>query len=311
VLDQVLPVFLQIAASIARFQKVMVVLPSSADSTPLETMIPSDRLLIATCPSNDTWARDHGGITVLDESGNPVILDFFFNGWGLKFPANHDNLITRRLVDQRILPAPSITTGMTLEGGGIETNGAGVLMTTSSCLMSPNRNPHLSQQETEQRLRHWFGIEKILWLNHGYLAGDDTDSHIDTLARFCNEQTIAYVRCPDPTDEHFSALAAMEAELMQATDLHGRPFHLQPLPWPEAIYDDSGQRLPATYANFLLINDALLLPTYGVPQDAEALTLFETLFPNREIIGIPCRPLLLQHGSLHCVTMQYPAALNL
>ncbi len=145
-------------------------------------------------------------------------------------------------------------------------------------------------------------------MHHGYLAGDDTDSHIDTLARFCDPDTIAYVKCSDPNDEHFDALQKMEAELQSFRKSDGSPYRLAALPWPDACYDSEGHRLPATYANFLIINSAVLVPTYRVSQDAEALDVFKTIFPDHEIIGIDCRPLILQHGSLHCVTMQYPAA---
>jgi agmatine deiminase len=147
----------------------------------------------------------------------------------------------------------------------------------------------------------------VLWLNHGYLAGDDTDSHIDTLARFINPTTIAYVRCDNPRDEHFRALQAMEEELRAFRTDDGAPYRLEPLPWPDACFDpDDGHRLPATYANFLFINGAVLVPTYGVSQDAAALEVFRRLCPDRDVIAIDCRLLIRQHGSLHCITMQYP-----
>lgn len=195
---------------------------------------------------------------------------------------------------------------MVLEGGAIESDGAGTLLTTSECLLSPNRNPHLNRAEIEGQLAEQFGLERVLWLESGFLAGDDTDSHIDTLARFCSLDTIAYVKCQDQHDEHFEALQKMENELRAFTMLNGKPYKLVPLPWPEPCFDEEGNRLPATYANFLIINGAVLVPTYRVPQDLEALKLFGTLFPDREVIGVDCRLLILQHGSLHCLTMQYP-----
>ncbi|HMQ50221.1 MAG TPA: agmatine deiminase family protein [Saprospiraceae bacterium] len=302
-MEAVLPCFVEIAMNISRFQRVLIV---CTDEAATRALFPSvENLVFATCPSNDTWARDHGAITVL-ENGKPKLLDFVFNGWGLKFPADKDNLITRRLHSKGIFgKTPIQHGGMVLEGGGIESNGKGCLMTTTSCMLSPNRNPHMSQQQTEDKLRQLFGVSQILWLQHGYLAGDDTDSHIDTLARFCDEATIAYASCQDIHDEHYAELKLMEAELQSFRQANGQPFRLVPLPMPDACLADDGHRLPATYANFLVINGAVLVPVYGVAQDEEALAVFNHLFPNREIIGINCRSLIEQHGSLHCVTMQF------
>jgi agmatine deiminase len=305
-LDEVLPCFVQIATQIARFEKVIVVCADAKAVQQLLANIPEDRLILAEIPSNDTWARDHGGITVEAADGTLTILDFVFNGWGLKFPAFYDNLITRRLYDKGVFQADIRSGGIALEGGGIESDGQGTLLTTEECLLSPNRNPHLSKLEIEEFLKKTFGLQQVLWLRNGYLAGDDTDSHIDTLARLCSPDTIAYVRCDDPTDEHFTALAKMEAELREFRTLDGKPYHLVPLPWPDACYAEDGHRLPATYANFLIINGAVLAPVYGVPQDEASLRMLQILFPDREIIAINCRSLIEQHGSLHCVTMQYP-----
>lgn len=305
-LDTVLPCFIRIAETISRYEKVLIVCPNAEA---VRNMLPHarmDHVILVELPSNDTWARDHGGITV-EENGHLVVLDFMFNGWGLKFAANHDNRITRALWDRGLLHAGHCYPGLVLEGGGIESDGQGTLLTTAECLLSPNRNPQLDQAGTEARLSEIFGLQRVLWLNHGYLAGDDTDSHIDTLARFCTPDTIAYVRCDDPRDEHFGALQAMERELQAFRMADGQPYRLVPLPWPAACYAPDGHRLPATYANFLIINGAVLAPTYGVPQDAGALQALQQAFPTRDVIGIDCRPLILQHGSLHCVTMQYPA----
>jgi agmatine deiminase len=265
-----------------------------------------ERVAIYAIPSNDTWSRDFGPLTVL-EDGVPVLLDFGFNGWGLKFAAGQDNQITARLqaagafgARERRVP------GLILEGGSIESDGAGTLLTTAECLLGPNRNPQLSRQGVEAELRRWLGAERILWLENGYLAGDDTDSHIDTLARLCPNDTIAYVACDDERDEHYEALRRMEAELRAFRNRDGRPYRLLPLPWPTAKYDADGERLPATYANFLVINDAVLVPTYQDSGDAAALAAVGQAFPDRAIIGIDCLPLILQHGSLHCVTMQLP-----
>lgn len=304
-LDAVLPVFVQLAETISRFETVLIVCQDATATRKLLAGANTANLRFAEISSNDTWARDHGGI-VIEENGRPVVLDFMFNGWGLKFPADKDNRITRALWERGFFKAEHRYPGLALEGGGIESDGRGTLLTTAECLLSPNRNPHLSQVETEEKLKALFGLNRVLWLHHGYLAGDDTDSHIDTLARFCTPDTIAYIRCSDSADEHFEALQAMEAELKTLRTAEGKPYNLVPLPWPDACFAEDGHRLPATYANFLIINGAVLVPTYGVPQDAEALHVLAPVFPGREIIGIDCRVLIEQHGSLHCVTMQYP-----
>jgi agmatine deiminase len=195
---------------------------------------------------------------------------------------------------------------MVLEGGSIEVDGSGTLLTTARCLLAPTRNPTLTREQIEKRLMDLLGINRILWLQHGYLAGDDTDSHIDTLARLCDSRTIAYVHCNDPDDEHYAELKAMEAELKSFRAADGQPYRLVPLPWPRAKFDEDGNRLPATYANFLVINDAVLVPTYQDPADSEALTRMQECFPDREVVAIDCLPLIYQFGSLHCVTMQLP-----
>ena len=191
-------------------------------------------------------------------------------------------------------------------------------MTTSECLLSPNRNPDLNRQQIEERLLRYFHAERVLWLDHGYLAGDDTDSHIDTLARFCPNGSIAYVQCTDKSDEHYPSLKAMEQQLQslaapQSTS-SGVPaagahtYQLIPLPLPAPIYDlEDGHRLPATYANFLVINGAVLMPTYGQPENDDlARSQLQKAFPKYDIVPIDCRVLIRQHGSLHCSTMQFP-----
>jgi agmatine deiminase len=193
-----------------------------------------------------------------------------------------------------------------LEGGAIETDGYGTLLTTRRCMLSPDRNPGFSENDINQWLSTYLGFTRIFWLDYGFLAGDDTDGHIDTLVRFCNPSTLAYVKCTDEKDEHFEELRNMEKELEKLVDFNGNPYQLVPLPLPDACYADDGHRLPATYANFLIINGAVLLPVYGVKQDSDAVEIFNNLFPDRQIIPIFSRVLLEQHGSLHCITMQYP-----
>ena len=305
-LDEAVSCFVECIETVSRFEKVLVVCRNREEVAAHLRNAVQENLILAECPSNDTWARDHGAITV-EEDGQLALLDFMFTGWGLKFPAFHDNLITGRLHGKGVFgQLPLRRPGLALEGGGIETDGQGTLLTTAECLLSLNRNPHLSQAELEARLTEWLGVDRFLWLRHGYLAGDDTDSHIDTLARMCPNDAIAYVRCDDPNDEHYAALRAMEAELQAFRTREGKPYTLAPLPWPEACYAADGHRLPATYANFLVINGAVLMPIYGLPQDEKALEAIAPCFPDREIIGVNCRPLIEQHGSLHCISMQYP-----
>jgi agmatine/peptidylarginine deiminase len=264
-----------------------------------------DRVQLGIALSDDTWARDHGAITVL-EDGQPILLDFVFNGWGGKFPAEQDNQLTTSLAAQgRFGTTPVEAIDLVLEGGSIESDGAGTLLTTRHCLMQPTRNPGLSQAEIEERFRQHFGAERVLWLEHGALEGDDTDGHIDTLARFCDPSTIAYVECSDPEDSQFAGLERMAAEIAALVQVSGEPYRQVPLPLP-APQVDEGRRLPATYANFLIINDAVLVPVYDDPADAIAMERLGAVFPGRNVVGIDCREIIRQGGSLHCLTMQFP-----
>lgn len=307
-LDAVEPVFVEIIRQISLIEQVVVVAP---DTAPVRKKLQEsgaalERIRLFEMETNDTWSRDFGPITVF-EDGRPLILDFGFNGWGLKFAADQDNQITRRLHKLGAFGAtPLKTVGLIMEGGSIESDGHGTILTTAECLLNGNRNPHLAKSEVEDALKELCGAGHFLWLENGYLAGDDTDSHVDTLARLCPNDTIAYVTCDDPDDEHYQSLQAMERELKAFRTADGRPYRLIPLPWPEARYDEEGDRLPATYANFLIINKTVLVPTYRDKNDAAAIAAVAKAFPDREIIGIDCLPLILQHGSLHCVTMQLP-----
>lgn len=307
ILDEVIPCFVAIAKTIVKYEQLLIVCQDKELVLSQLENIDITRIIFREMETNDTWARDHGGITIFD-NGQPIIYDFVFNGWGMKFPANFDNLITRRLfLSDTFAPDVEVTNmqPFVLEGGSIESDGQGTLLTTVECLSSVNRNEYLNQEQLTYHLKDFFGIEQILWLENGYLAGDDTDSHIDTLARFCNAETIAYVQCTDTADEHFAELQAMEEELKAFRTLTGKPYHLIPLPMADKIMYE-GERLPATYANFLIINDAVLIPFYKSEKDEIARQALQKAFPDREIIGINCLPLIKQHGSLHCVTMQYP-----
>lgn len=264
-------------------------------------------LLIVGEPNNDTWARDHGFITLVDDEGHARLLDYCFNGWGEKFEATLDNAINRRIYDEGKVKGEYVDClDFVLEGGSIESDGEGTVFTTSSCLLAPHRNQPMTKAEIETRLKRDLCAERVLWIDYGHLVGDDTDGHIDTLVRVAPNYTLLYIGCDDEADEQYEDLKKMEAQLKTFRTLDGESYHLMKLPSPRPIYED-GERLPATYANFLIINGAVLVPTYNQPDlDAEAMRLIGEAFPDREIVGIDCRSVIKQHGSLHCCTMQYP-----
>lgn len=311
VLQEVTDCYVRMALEIALRERLIIVTPEPEKvGQLLRERLPQRALAnisLHPAPSDDTWARDHGFIT-LNNSTGCLLLDFQFNGWGRKFPAEQDNQISRRLFAQGVLNGQyEDHLDFVLEGGSIESDGRGTLLTTSKCLLAPNRNQPLTQAEIEERLRRYLHVERVLWLDHGYLAGDDTDSHIDTLARLCPNDTIAYVQCLDEADEHYAELHQMEAQLHEFRTLEGEPYRLVPLPMAGAQYDADGGRLPATYANFLCINGAVLMPAYRDPErDEQARLALQQVFPRHEIVPVDCRVLIEQHGSLHCCTMQYP-----
>ncbi|SDI76511.1 agmatine deiminase family protein [Billgrantia gudaonensis] len=300
-----------LVVAIARYQHVLVSVPDAATRTHLARRfanlgVDAARLHLMVLEADDTWARDHGPLGV-ERNGRPVLLDYVFTGWGGKYPAARDDSLTRRLADAGIFACPVESHELVLEGGALDTDGEGTLLTTESCLLNHNRNPGLGRNALEARLREELGVDRVLWLTHGHLQGDDTDGHIDTLARFVDPGTIAYVRCDDERDPHYPAFAAMEAEIEALRRRDGEPYRLIPLPWPHPVHDPvDGHRLPATYANFLIINGAVLVPTYGDSADGHALAALAEAFPERDIVPIECTSVLRQHGSLHCLTMQLP-----
>jgi len=303
--------FADIAREISRRQPLLIVCHDASHRTHVRQQLRDngsnpDKLRWAIAPSNDSWTRDHGPIGVLQD-GRPLLLDFRFTGWGGKYPAELDDRISRRLHADRVFGAtPMETPGLTLEGGAIDSDGRGTLLTTRGCVANPNRNPGLSAEAIEQALMDTLGLQRVLWLEHGQLIGDDTDGHVDTLARFCDADTIAHVSCDDPADPHHAGLADMAAQLATFRTAAQRPYRLIPLPLPAPRFNRQGQRLPATYANFLIINGAVLMPSYDDPGDALAKRALQHAFPRREIVTIDCRALIEQFGSLHCVTMQLP-----
>lgn len=262
------------------------------------------------CDTNDTWARDHGAITLVDSQHHSPcrLLDFQFNGWGGKFAAEKDNAITRNLHDQQAFNGELANhDDFILEGGAIESDGNGTIMTTSFCLLAQNRNQPMTQEEIEKELIKRLCAERVIWINHGQLIGDDTDGHIDTIVRFAPDNTILYVGCDDEADAQYEDFALLERQLRNLKTSKGQPYKLTKLPMPRPIFDGE-DRLPATYANFLIINGAVIVPTYGQPDlDAQALTSIGNAFPGREVIGIDSFTIIRQHGSIHCLTMQYPS----
>ena len=299
--------FVEIIETIARFEQCIIVCD---DITRVKAYFTHyENITFLEAQSDDTWARDCSAITLVSPKRKPLLLDFTFNGWGNKFDAQKDNALTYTLANNFIAHYQKVD--IVLEGGAIESNGKGLLLTTTACMMNPNRNPQFKEKkDVEAMLEQTLGIQKTLWLDHGYLAGDDTDSHIDTLARFVDATTITYIQCNDPHDEHYEALRAMEQDLLALRDAENQAFKLIALPMTDPIYYEE-ERLPATYANFLIINDAVLVPTYDDPHDEEALKILKETFANREVIGIDCSILIRQHGSLHCVTMQFPEQVTL
>ncbi len=294
-------VFLRIASSIAATQKLILVCDDVEKTK--QFFCYHDRISFVSLPTNDTWIRDFGPISLYHDNKR-VLIDFQFNGWGGKYEASLDNSITKALhAKWHFMLSPLIPTNFILEGGSIESDGEGTLLTTKKCLLNPNRNPHLSQEEIENKLKALLGVERILWLEYGELEGDDTDAHIDTLARFVDTETIVYVSCEDKEDSHYEALQQMKRELETFKTPKGKPYRLIPLPLPHAIYKNN-QRLAATYANFLITNKSILLPVYNDLHDKNMITLFKELFPTREIIPINALRLIEEGGSIHCSTMQ-------
>lgn len=305
--------FVQIAKAVTNYQPLLVVAkyPEEAREQLATSLTDSElqRVNIVQCDNDDTWARDHAFITLISDTPNAPcrLLDFRFNGWGEKFAANKDNAINHTLYLSGAVRGTYVDNNdFVLEGGSIESDGCGTLLTTSQCLMSPHRNQPLMQQQIEQQLKHRLGATKIVWLDHGELIGDDTDGHIDTIVRICPNNTLLYVGCDDTADPQYTSFKALEQQLATISNAHGEAFRLLRLPMPAAIYDD-GERLPATYANFLIINGAVIVPTYNQPHtDALALSQVAEAFPGYDIIGIDSRTIIRQHGSIHCLTMQYP-----
>ena len=317
-LDEIQETFVQIAKAVAQYERLIIAARNTDDMRSLlEESLTAEEMQcvsIYECDNDDTWARDHAFITLVGtEKDAPYrLLDFRFNGWGEKFDAGKDNAINRTLYNKGVFHGCERIDcdDFVLEGGSVESDGQGTVLTTSVCLMAPNRNQPMTQDEVEAVLKERLCARKIVWLDHGQLIGDDTDGHIDTIARLCPGNTVLYVGCDDDADPQYTDLKALEKQLREATNADGIPFRLLRLPMPDAIHFD-GERLPATYANFLILNGAVIVPTYDQPDnDALALSLVAEAFPGYDIIGIDSRIIIRQHGSIHCLTMQYPEEVN-
>ncbi len=313
ILEEAEQCYVDLAKAILNFENLLILSP---DTEHIHKLFADEsfthKLSVMEVPTNDTWCRDYGALSFklgVNGEERKVLTDFTFNAWGMKFPADKDNLINRCLYlsyafnkDVDFLNRKFLT----LEGGSIESDGSGTIMTTYNCIFEPNRNPAFTEDDLRQTLKDVLGAERLIVLESGELEGDDTDGHIDTLARFISTDTIAYVSCDDVHDSHFHSLKRMESELQNLRQANGEPYKLIALPLPKAIYEEDGHRLPATYANFLFVNGGLLVPTYGQDLDKVALETLQKALPNRKVVGVDCRTLIRQHGSLHCATMQIP-----
>ena len=301
ILHEIRSTYIEMGKAIAERERLLLITPKDGENCHFAN---SQYL---TLDSNDTWARDNGFITLVDDEGHYRLLDFCFNGWGEKFSADKDNALNRQIFDAGfVVGAYTDENEFVLEGGSIESDGKGTIFTTAGCLMAPHRNQPFSQQEIEEYLKKHLAADRVVWIHHGHLTGDDTDGHIDTLVRVAPDDTLIYVGCDNPDDEQYEDLLLMEQELQSLRTQDGKPYRLLRLSMPRAIFDE-GQRLPATYANFLIINGAVLYPTYCQPElDAEAERIIQQAFPDREMVGVDCCSIIKQHGSLHCCTMQFP-----
>lgn len=312
-LDQVDRCYVELTEALVRAgQKVIIATPEPDRVNRLiHDVTARGNIIVADCQTNDTWTRDYGPLTVENPADQTLsAVAYKFNGWGLKFPSDKDNLAFLSLVASKAVKTQvALRKRYVLEGGSIESDGRGTILTTSECMLSVNRNGFIKKEEVERELSAGLGATRVLWLDHGALKGDDTDSHIDTLARLAPDDTILYVKSYNPADSHTAALDRMEEQLKGFRTVEGNPYNLIGLPLPSPIHDKNGDRLPATYANFLITPKAVLMPTYGQPRNDEmAASMLAIAFPGHEILTVDCRALICQHGSLHCATMQIPSS---
>jgi len=308
-------VFVEIASWLSSSEEVHInVLDEAMEREVLELLrcsrhqqLRPDRIFLHRISTNDAWCRDHGPNFVFRKSGersDKVILDWEYNAWGGKYePFDDDNAVPERIAFQQQLPL--VSTGVVLEGGSIDVNGNGLLLTSEACLLNPNRNPLMSRADIERELGRYLGIQKVLWLGDG-IAGDDTDGHVDDMARFVNENTVVIAVEDDPADLNYEPLQENFRLLQSFTDLQGNPLNVLKLPMPSPLFFD-GERLPASYANFYIANSVVLVPTYRCSRDATAIELLQDCFPDRNVVGIDCFDLVWGLGAIHCITHEEPA----
>lgn len=315
-LDAIEAEYVALAAAIARFEALLIACRDPAHRAAVGERLraaglPAERLHLHVVPCNHTWVRDYGPLAV-GTAGAVELTAFAFNAWGGKYRSDQDARFSARLHALGAFgDVPLRREPLVVEGGALESDGAGTLLTTAGCLDRPSRNPGLDRAQLEARLGQALGVDRVVWLEVEPLPGDDTDGHVDTLVRFCDPGTLAHVTCADPADPAHASLAGLERQLRALRRRDGAPYRLLPLPLPAPCRASDGRRLPATHANFLIINDAVLVPCYGDPADAVAMERLGTAFPGREVVGIPARTLIEENGSLHCATMQLPAGLAL
>jgi len=308
-LDVILPVYAQFVAALARSEPVHINVNDAAMERQARAALAAagagGEIRFHHFPTNDAWCRDHGAIFVVRDGPEPLAAtDWEYNAWGGKYPPfDLDNQIPRRMAE--VLGVPRFEGGMVLEGGSIDVNGQGLLLTSEQCLLNPNRNPGLSQAEIERRLRDLLGIAKILWLGEG-IVGDDTDGHIDDIARFVAPDTVLTTVEEDPADENYALLQENLRRLQLMTDLQGRPLNILSVPMPPQVVFEE-QRLPASYVNFLIANRAVLVPFFNHPNDERAAATLQRCFPDREIVGIDCTEIVWGLGAWHCLSQQVPA----
>ncbi len=309
-LPEVEATYVALTIAIARFEPVVICVADPelclrAGQQLSAAGVQPSRMRFVELAYDDTWLRDSGPITLVEEGrGRFLLEDFRFTGWGGKFGAERDDALVAGLQRARLFGAADHRRiDFALEGGAIETDGRGTLLTTWRCLHQ--RHPDMDRSAIELRLRQTLHATRVLWLEHGYLEGDDTDAHIDTLARFAPDGSIVYQACDVAADPHHAELARMRDELAALRDIQGRSYPLRPLPWAQPARDGD-RRLAASYANFLVVNDGVLVPAYDDPADVAAAAIIGDAHPGRTIVQVPCRPLIWQNGSLHCVTMQLP-----
>lgn len=308
--------YVALIGAICRFQRALLIVPDVAIEAEVRLRLQHDpnsptRLGVVHAAYDDTWLRDSGPITLTSVTDNPpgdisfLLNDFRFTGWGGKFSAARDDLLVSALFGAgKFRNAQLQPWDFALEGGAIEGDGAGSVLTTFQCLHQ--RHPELSREDLRKVLGQMLHVDRVLMLEHGELQGDDTDAHIDTLARFAAVDAIVFQACDDPGDTHYASLADMRDEIEALRTRDGQPYRTFALPWAKPIRAASGRRLAASYANFLIVNGAVLMPAYGAPTDAAAAQVLRIAFPDREVVAIPCRALIEQNGSLHCLTMQLP-----